>query len=52
VSNVITMTQMFEKASSFDQDLSGWNTKSIMVYTDMFKDCPLENQPEKQPIFK
>ena len=51
VSNVTDMSYMFFYAESFDQDLSKWNVTTDN-HEKMFNNCPIEECPEKQPIFK
>ena len=52
VSNAIVITYMFNGASSFNQDISRWNVSNVRNSYGIFKGCPIENQPEKQPELK
>ena len=55
VSNVKDMDFMFMFAEKFDQDISGWNVKKVIMYekerSQMYLLCPLKDHPEKQPKF-
>ena len=51
VSNVKNMSYMFYLAKSFNRDISGWNVSNVRNSCGMFRGCPVENQPEKQPKF-
>ena len=51
VSNVTNMSWMFYY-SNFNGDISNWNVSNVTKYIDIFKYCPLETQPKKQPKFK
>ena len=39
------MTNMFYGASSFNQDLSAWNVKSLKEYIYIFDESPLYANP-------
>ena len=51
VSNVDNMRGMFLD-SEFNGDISKWNTRNVKLKLLCFECCPLENNPEFQPIFK
>jgi surface protein len=34
VANVTDMSSMFQNATTFNQDLSGWNVANVTTYTD------------------
>ena len=44
-SNVKDMSFMFERASSFNSDISSWNTASVVNMDSMFKSAKSFNQP-------
>lgn len=52
VSNVIDMERMFQFAKLFNQNLSEWNVSKCEYRTSMFENCPMENHPDKQSVFK
>jgi len=43
VSNVRDMEDMFKGASSFNQDISNWNTSSTVSADDMYSNCPIQD---------
>lgn len=49
ISECNVMVGMFKKCESFNMDLSKWKLRNKCHTNNMFKDCPLENQPEKCP---
>jgi surface protein len=52
VSNVEDMGDMFCKNLVFDQDLSGWDTRSCYTHDNMFDGSPMQKQKRRQPKFK
>ena len=50
VSNVISMTSMFDGCKSFNQDISKWNVSKVMYKMGAFDKCPIKN--EYKPKFK
>ena len=38
------MTRMFQGASSFNQDISGWNVSNVVIMTKMFLKASVFNQ--------
>jgi surface protein len=43
--NAVSMSSMFNTASIFNQDISGWNTSKVIDFTGMFLGCGNFNQP-------
>ncbi len=43
------MNNMFNGATAFDQNISNWVVDQVTKYTDIFKDCKIEdaNKPPK-----
>ena len=50
VSNVTSMTSMFDGCILFNQDLSKWNVSKVRWYSYMFDGCPIKD--EYKPKFK
>ena len=48
VSNVIDMSYMF-KNSKFNKSISKWNIKNVIAPFNIYLNCPLEDQKDKQP---
>jgi len=44
VSHVTSMVNMFERASSFNQDITGWNTDALLYMYHMFDEASSFNQ--------
>ena len=43
VDKVTNMSDMFEDALAFNQDISNWNTSSQIVATNMYVNCPIQD---------
>ena len=48
VSNVIRMEYMFTW-SHFNKSISKWNIKNVIAPFNIYLNCPLEDQKDKQP---
>ena len=43
--SITNMTSMFQDATSFNQDISGWNTSNVTAMNNMFTSTTSFNQP-------
>ena len=49
IKNVTNMEEMFFRAKKFNQDISSWDVSNVDNTGDIFKDCPINENPNFKP---